>query len=122
MSTDSIDTKIRIEDASRRLHAPVKHHTSDRQFVDAAETDEADSTEKKARASRRMERDVCEGRPFPFFRSSSAMKPLNLNGTDMDVKTFLDKFKALVKKNRWIDAQKLAQLQNQLREPASVIM
>ena len=50
------------------------------------------------------------------------MKPLKFNGTDMDVKTFLDKFKALAKENRWIDEQKLAQLQTQLREPASVVM
>ena len=54
-STDSNGTKIRIEDASRLSHAHVKHHASDRQFV---ETDEADSTEKKARASRRW-RETC---------------------------------------------------------------
>ena len=69
-----------------------------------------------------MGRDVCEDRPSSYSRSSNAMKPLTFNGTDVDVKTFLDKFKAFVKENRWIDEQKLVQLQNQHSEPTSVIL
>ena len=99
----SAKTKIKVDDASRRSHAHVKHRASHCQSIHAAETDDEYSFEEKARASRRMGRDNREGRPSLCSRSNNTMKPPTFSGTDIAVKTFRDKFKACATENRWTD-------------------
>ena len=49
------------------------------------------------------------------------MKPPTLNETNMAVPTFLLKFTACARANGWTDDISLAQIENQVTEPASVV-
>ena len=57
---------------------------------------------------------------IPVVRSA-AMKPPTFNVTNMAVRTFLSKFTACARANGWADVISLAQLKNQVTEPASVV-
>ena len=57
---------------------------------------------------------------IPVIRSMAIKSP-TFNGTNMAVRTFLSKFTACARGNCWTDDISLAQLENQVTEPMSVV-